>query len=146
MQFLTQKRDCTGVKSAGRGAELILGGIVVRDTGRQKSSEEIDRIYVEAGARILKCRTDKKLSRNSLAKAAGISSKFLYEIESGHTGFTVGVLERLANALRVDSDYILHGRLARQNCDEDLIKAISAFDEEKLQKLVPVLNILAEFK
>ena len=107
----------------------------MRDTERQKTGEEIDRIYVEAGARILKCRTDKKLSRNSLAKAAGISSKFLYEIESGHTGFTVGVLERLANALRVDSDYILHGRLARQNCDEDLIKAISAFDEEKLQKL-----------
>lgn len=106
----------------------------------------IDRIYVEAGARILKCRRDRKITRDTLANAAGISSKFLYEIENGLTGFTVGVLERLAEALKVDSDYILHGRLSRYNYEKDLVKAISAFDEESIPALVRVLNILAEFK
>lgn len=114
-------------------------------TAGQKTNEEIDRMYEEVGERILRCRQSRKMTREMLASAAGISTKFLYEIENGLTGFTIGVLERLACALDVDSDYILHGRLTRHTYDRDLIKAVSAFDEDSMPALVRVLSILAEF-
>lgn len=116
--------------------------MVVED---MRAKAENGGIYVEAGERILRCRQNRRMTREMLADKAGISSKFLYEIEYGLTGFTVAVLERLANALEVESEYILHGRLTRYTYDRDLIKAISAFDEESMPALVRVLTILAEF-
>lgn len=110
-----------------------------------KGNEEVSKIYVESGIRILECRRKKKLTRDTLASAAGISSKFLYEIENGHTGYSVAVLQKLADALEVECDYILFGQANRPHYDENLVKALSAFDEESLPKVVRVLNILAEF-
>lgn len=49
------------------------------------------------------------LTREKLAEQAGISSKFLYEIEVGSKGFSGKTLGGLANALDVSCDYILLG-------------------------------------
>ncbi|MBO5031467.1 MAG: helix-turn-helix transcriptional regulator [Lachnospiraceae bacterium] len=110
-----------------------------------KGKEEISKIYVESGVRILNCRHKKKMTRDTLASAAGISSKFLYEIETGHTGYSVAVLEKIAEALGVECDYILFGQVNRPHYDQDLVSALAAFDEEGLQKVARVLNIIAEF-
>lgn len=66
-------------------------------------------IYENAGKRIMSVRMNKGYSREALAEAAFISSKFLYEIETGRKGFSAEVLYHISNALEVDCDYILSG-------------------------------------
>ena len=66
-------------------------------------------IYVQAGKRIMNLRKKIGFTREELAELAGISSKFLYEIEVGSKGFSAKTLSGLANALGVSCDYILLG-------------------------------------
>lgn len=66
-------------------------------------------IYIKAGKRVMELRIKLGLTREKLAEQAGISSKFLYEIEVGTKGFSGKTLGGLANALDVSCDYILLG-------------------------------------
>ncbi|MCD8232204.1 MAG: helix-turn-helix domain-containing protein [Clostridiales bacterium] len=63
----------------------------------------------EIGERIAKVRTIRKYSREYLAEAAGISTKFLYEIEVGKKECSASILLHICDALEVDYGYILTG-------------------------------------
>lgn len=54
------------------------------------------------GKYIQKTRTQKRFTREQLAEYAGISSKYLYEIEMGNKGCSGYILYYLAKALKVD--------------------------------------------
>lgn len=54
------------------------------------------------GAYIQKARGQKQLTRERLAESAGISSKYLYEIEVGNKGCSGYILYSLAEALQVN--------------------------------------------
>lgn len=60
--------------------------------------------------RILELRLGRGYSREELAEMAGISSKFLYEIETGRKGFSARTLYGLARALEVSMEYIMTGK------------------------------------
>lgn len=64
--------------------------------------------YEKVGARIKQARITRNISRTDLAIQAGISYKFLYEIEKGRKGFTVYVLNNIVKALGVSFDYIMN--------------------------------------
>jgi transcriptional regulator with XRE-family HTH domain len=51
--------------------------------------------------RLRKIRKAKKLSQSALAKSAGISREYVRKLEIGGSDPTVGMLQRLAKALRV---------------------------------------------
>ncbi len=76
-----------------------------------KSGEEkkLNTIYVKMGERISMIRVSRGLSREELAERAGISSKFLYEIESGKKGFSALTLYGLCMALDVPGRYLMTG-------------------------------------
>ena len=65
--------------------------------------------YYETGNRIRSLREEKHYTREKLAEKADLSPKFLYEIEIGIKGFSADTLCRLAEALDVNTDYILFG-------------------------------------
>lgn len=66
-------------------------------------------LYQEAGSRIQNLRMSKGYTREYLAERADISSKFLYEMETGKKGFSADTLYRISKELNVTSDYILTG-------------------------------------
>lgn len=66
-------------------------------------------IYIEAGKRIRKLREIRGMSREEFAERIGISSKFLYEIETGKKGFSAQTLSLVAESLDTSCDYILFG-------------------------------------
>lgn len=70
----------------------------------------ISAVYIEAGKRIHQLRKAKGYTRDYLATKTNLSTKFLYEIETGKKGFTAEVLYRLSDALEVKCDYILAGK------------------------------------
>lgn len=58
-------------------------------------------IYKTIGANIKKYRQMKDLSQDQLAAKAGMDRSYLAKIESGQRNFSLGVLESIANALKV---------------------------------------------
>lgn len=63
----------------------------------------------EVGLRIARLRNKIGLSQEVLSGLAGISAKFLYEIECGKKGMSAYTLYHIARALNVSADYILTG-------------------------------------
>lgn len=69
----------------------------------------VDELYVEAGKRIRKLRKSLGYSEEELSAAVGITRKFLYEVETGKSGFSAVKLYKIARVLGVGCDYILSG-------------------------------------
>lgn len=98
----------------------------------------------EAGLRIRTIRKTKGLTRDVLAEKAGISSKFLYEIEQGKKRFSAEVLCRIAENLDVSCDYIMHGSIIQGSDETKIFETISLFDHAQQRKLVVILQLLYE--
>lgn len=65
--------------------------------------------YKEAGMRIMLLRDKHCYTRKELSRRSGMSSKFIYEIETGRKGFSARTLLRLSETFGVSCDYILTG-------------------------------------
>ncbi len=94
-----------------------------------------------AGLRIRGVREKRHYTREKLAEMAGISSKFLYEIESGTKGFSADTLYKLAEALEISSDYILYGE-NRDRRDNRLIQALDKFEQAQSDSLVEIIELI----
>ena len=68
------------------------------------------KIYMEAGIRIQSLREQYGLTREEMSELVGISSKCIYEIETGRKGFSAGILLKIATAFGVGCDYIMIGK------------------------------------
>ncbi len=88
----------------------------------------VDELYVEAGKRIRKLRKSLGYSEEELSATVGITRKFLYEVETGKSGFSADKLFKIARALGVGCDYILMGVVK-----SDIEKEIS--ETEKLLEI-----------
>lgn len=95
------------------------------------------------GTRIYLLRTDRGYSREYLSEKAGISSKFLYEIENRNRGFSAQTLGKLAKALEVTTDYILYGE---ENVlyDQRIAATIEQFRPDELEMVKRLLDIAYE--
>lgn len=63
----------------------------------------------EMGKRLEEVREGRGLTREEVAEKAGISTKFLYEVERGKKGISAQTLLRLAQILAVSNDYLMKG-------------------------------------
>jgi len=61
------------------------------------------------GRRINHVRTERGLTLEGLAKLAGLSKSFLWEVEQDRTGISSGRLLQIANALGASVEYLLKG-------------------------------------
>ena len=91
------------------------------------------------GERIMLLRKDRRYSRGQLSNLAGISEKFLYEIEMGKKGFSAQTLTRIADALEVSLDYIMLGEGSRRYEDE-IIATIKMFKPNTLKMVYCLLK------
>ena len=97
----------------------------------------------EMGTRIMALRKDKGYSREKLAELAGISSKFLYEIEIRKTGFSAKTLGGISQALDISSDYILFGKCNKEY-DERIARVTGKFELRSLNMIEDLLNVAYE--
>lgn len=70
-----------------------------------QSSEE--KILLEIGARIKKCRLEKSFTREQLSEKSGLSVQAICKIEDGERNFKVLSLLSLSRALGVSSSFLL---------------------------------------
>ena len=94
----------------------------------------------EIGLRIMNLRMDRGYSRECLAELAGISSKFLFEIERRSKGISANTLICLADALEVSPDYIMKGRIDLKP-EGRIAETLGKFETNSLEKIEQLLNI-----
>lgn len=102
----------------------------------------------EVGARIMHLRTKKNYSREYVSERAGITSKFLYEVEIKGKSFSTRTLLGLATALDVSADYILLGK-GNIKYDKKMANIIDLFDPQALEivkKLLETAHELVAFE
>lgn len=97
----------------------------------------------EIAFRIMQLRLDRGYSRECLAELAGISAKFLFEIERNQKGFSATTLVNLATALDVSTDYIMTGH-GSTKFDEGIAEALERFEPCVLEKIHELLKLAYE--
>ena len=112
---------------------------------RQSEGEEIQMMDLnkQIGERVYLTRIMRGYTRECLAELADISSKFLYEIETGKKGFSVSVLCRLCVALDVDYNAILTGDM-KVEYDGRLMKAVQQFDEGQARQISNIIEVISD--
>lgn len=97
--------------------------------------------YSEVGQRVYTLRKMQNLTREELAEKTNLTSKFIYEVETGRKGFSAANLYAISRALSVKSDYILTG----EEEDEQSInisKTLELFEAGDVQYLNNILKEL----
>lgn len=92
--------------------------------------------------RLLAARKERNLTQHDLAEMVRCALTQLKRYESGASQPTLDVIKRLAQALRVSSDYLLFGKDER-GPDEELrlqFEAVSRFDPEAKKVVKQVLD------
>ena len=62
---------------------------------------------VELGEKIANLRKNQNMTREQVAQKAGLSAKFIYEVEKGRKGLSVDSLLKIKRALSCSYDQIL---------------------------------------
>lgn len=104
----------------------------------------MEETYRNAGNRIKYLRKKKNYTREYLAELAGISAKFLYEIESGHKGFSADTLCRLADSLQTDANYILYGE-DKGKSDDEVMRIVNLFGHSQIESVIELLEVVYKF-
>ena len=95
----------------------------------------------EVGHRIRFLREANQYTRDSFAEKIEVSSKFLYEMETGKKRFSVDILYRISKLLGVSCDYIMYGAV-----DEKLSvqtrELLEQFDIRQMKQLEIALEAM----
>ena len=100
------------------------------------------RLNYTSGMRIKNLRLNKKMTRECLAEALDVSTRFLADVEAGKVGISVATLTRLCKVLNTSADYLL-GLVDLSDDDQELLaiyKKLDGIDKEKLPYIHTILD------
>lgn len=97
------------------------------------------------GARIKYTRLLRNITQEQLAELAGISTSFMYGIESGKKHLSLKTLARISAALNETMDYLVFGKTeipAQSETHIEVERLLSHYDENILRKVSGLLSVL----
>lgn len=99
---------------------------------------------IEIGKRIKYLRESNKYTRDIFADKIGISSKFLYEIETGKKGFSASTLKKIAQVLSVSSDYILSGQEGEHKVSGEFEDILESMEPGQMGRIKEILLLVRD--
>lgn len=105
--------------------------------------DNMSRLDINVGFRIRGLRESMRYSREEFAERAGLSSNFLYEIESGKKDFSADTLKKICCALNTSSDYLLFGTNPQI---EQINSLLIRLDENQIKLLTGFVIVMIESK
>lgn len=94
------------------------------------------------GQRIKKTRNEKQLTQEKLSEALGVSTEHLSRIESGAYRPSLGLIEKISEALHTDEVYLMFGSYSASGIDKELYDKIEALSKEKKQALSLIIDLI----
>lgn len=98
----------------------------------------------EVGARIKYLRETNRYTREAFADKIGISSKFLYEIETGRKGFSANTLLRISQTLSVSCDYILCGHGGKNKISQEIRDILESMDPGQMERVKDIMSLVRD--
>lgn len=98
----------------------------------------------EVGQRIKYLRESNGYTREDFSEMAGISSKFLYEIEMGKKGFSAEILLQISRVLTVSCDYIMTGSRVKNGNTEKVSAILESINPKHMGKVKDILRLMKE--
>lgn len=99
----------------------------------------------KTGKRIRELREAHGYTREVFAEKVEISSKFLYEIETGRKGFSADILLRMSKALSVSCEYIMLGEdISGNPGNEKIICILEQLEPKQRSRMQNIVEILYE--
>lgn len=104
--------------------------------------QELD--YAKLGMKIKEIRISKGLTQDNLAEMVSCNTSHISNIENNHTKVSLNVLLAIANSLNTSIDYLLSNQYENSSLalDNEIIRAIKDFPDEKKEKLLKMIEIL----
>jgi len=102
--------------------------------------------YIALGKRIAKRRRELGFTQVHVNEMAGLSDKYLSNIETARSIPSIDVLMRICEALSVTPDYLLNGTLLKENTDlsDKISDKAKSLPEAKLRLLDSFIDWLTE--
>lgn len=98
----------------------------------------------QVGERIRELREYQKYTREALAEKVDISTKFLYEIETGKKKFSADILCRISKELSVSCDYIMLGEDSTHRSNEKITCVLESLEPKQVGMIQNILKILTD--
>lgn len=99
---------------------------------------------IQIGSRIRELREIQNYTREGFAEKVDISSKFLYEIETGRKGFSADILCRIVQTLSVSCDYIMLGEEKGIKGSQKIACILECLDSKQVSRIQDILKVLYE--
>lgn len=103
-------------------------------------------IRARLGAALKACRARRRMTQEQLAERAGLSYKFIGEIERGDANPTIATLDRLAGALGVDMSALVTETSQGQTTDYQISRHELIRVREALESITDVTDRLDNVK
>ena len=98
----------------------------------------------EVGARIKYLREANRYTRDAFADKIAVSSKFLYEIETGRKGFSANTLLKISQTLSVSCDYILYGHGGKNKVSQEIGDILESMDPGQMERVKEILMLIRD--
>ncbi|MCI6430681.1 MAG: helix-turn-helix domain-containing protein [Lachnospiraceae bacterium] len=98
-----------------------------------------EKFNIRTGKRIKKWRLRRQYTREYLAERAGISPKFLYEIESGKKGCSSYVLYMIAHSLDISVSKLARDEGEPVKGEENFYQRIEGEQKEKVDSILKII-------
>lgn len=115
-----------------------------QERGTVPVKQEID--YEALGKKIKSLRLKKGLTQDMLAERVHCYTSHVSNIENDHTKVSLNTLLAIANALGTSIDYLLSEQYDDPSLalDNEILRVIRGCDTAKKEKMLKILEILAE--
>jgi transcriptional regulator with XRE-family HTH domain len=109
---------------------------------RNQGDDQMTDVLEKIGKHIKELRNDKKLSQQALSEFAGISYKYLGEIERGQVNLSVEILVKIAQSLQVSPGELLNDIIDDETRIISKIKSIFAeLSKKDSEAAFEILNV-----
>ena len=98
---------------------------------------------LDIGLRIRALREANGYTREAFATRINISTKVLYEVESGKKGFSAETLYKISRALSTSSDYIMSGN-KHDKIPEKILDILEGFSPDQMPNVQAILKSALE--
>ena len=98
---------------------------------------------LDIGLRIRALREANGYTREAFATRINMSTKFLYEVESGKKGFSAETLYKISRALSTSSDYIMSGN-KHDKIPEKILDILEGFSPDQMPNVQAILKSALE--
>ncbi|PWE34446.1 transcriptional regulator [Maritimibacter sp. 55A14] len=118
-----------------------LSDTILQDTAQDAASADVDAFIALVGARTRRARALRAMSRRVLSERSGVSQRYLAQLESGQGNISIGLLMRVAQALKMRIEFLVGEDDPWESETVQMAQHFRDASPEQRQRVRQILNV-----